>query len=188
MLLIDFLLFLCYLIYITMANFIQLDIPHTTPKKYITGYYALNIPDRGEVADWHSNIFWRPVGVSDPQTKITLGGDGSKHNTNPIFDRYGVRNATSQIKNMGLSLPEEEKKTYVANHSRAILDMLFYQLKELGEATELTNATIDWLPTPKKAEKTLARATILTEFLNDTQKKGLARWIDHERKVLYNHD
>ncbi|NCU29195.1 hypothetical protein EOM60_01120 [Candidatus Saccharibacteria bacterium] len=165
-----------------MTNFKQLDIPHTTPRRYITGIYALNVPDDEEVADWHTGIFWRPVGIDGRQTEVTLGGEGSKHNTNPIYRQYGVRDAKDQLIRIGLSLPEDAKKVYVADHARAILDMLFFQLKESGEAAQLTNAA-EWLRKPR-AKDLLAKAALLDAFLNDSQKEGLARWIDHERESI----
>ena len=82
--------------------------------KYITGNYALNIPcDLNTDGDWHrSALDWEhlPLFESD----------------NSFFKDYGVKNDIDIYKYVPLK-KFQGKKYNVANHIRALLDLLYQQ-------------------------------------------------------------
>ena len=165
-----------------MANVRQTEIPVTTPEHYITGIYALNIPsEEGTTGDWHGEVFWHPVGVREPK-RISLGGT-APFDTNPVFKDMGVREARQSVTGMGLHVAEEIKEVYVANHTRAILDLLMSEITVLGNAKGLNDASSDWLDTPEQKQKLLTHAMELGTFLVRGQRAALAEWIEHEQSI-----
>lgn len=75
--------------------------------KYLTGVQALNIPCLLNTnGDWHqSGIHWETLKMAESQ--------GS------FFDQYGIEGPKK--------VPMHKSKIYVANHIRALLDMLYDQ-------------------------------------------------------------
>lgn len=103
-------------------------IGNTSIDNYISGYYALNLPDKdGIIADWHPRQYWYSLKEND---KIPL------FNTNNIFGIEGIEFRT--IGNFSL---DKEKKYYIANHIRAIADLTV----TLSDINELRGCTNDWL-------------------------------------------
>ena len=75
--------------------------------KYLTGIQALNIPcSLNTAGDWHqSALQWNTLQIADSQD--SLWGD------------YGIEGPKT--------VPEHQEMIYVANHIRALLDMLYLQ-------------------------------------------------------------
>lgn len=72
--------------------------------KYVTGLYALNIPcNLNTCADWHAlSLDWNNINIKDSK--------------NSIYKDYGIeKNKT---------IPFNKEKNNVANHIRAILDLM----------------------------------------------------------------
>ena len=163
-------------------NFVQTEIPPTSRINYITGVYALNIPDKeATTGDWHDDVFWHPVAVRKPED-ISLGGKG-EFDTNHIFDDMGVQQARKRLVRIGLHVPDSIKKVYVANHIRAALDLAFYELNHDGRPTSVRGASSDWLDTEKQKRKLLMHAERLGDFLVGTQVEELEKWIAYERTL-----
>lgn len=73
---------------------------------YITGVHALNIPCRLDTCgDWHS-------------TAIQWDNPNFEESSNSIFGEYGID------ENISVSFLGEQKKYNVANHIRALLDLM----------------------------------------------------------------
>lgn len=165
-------------------NFKQIDIPVTTIENYITGVYALNIPDEnGELGDWHHNVFWYPVGIGDPKP-ITLGGK-DPYNTNPVYGNMGVQEAKSRVENSGLKVASNITEVWVANHMRAILDMVFAEITIQGEVKFARNSTTDWLGTVEQKNSLLRHAVKLEPCLNQEDQQALHKWINEEKSYSY---
>lgn len=95
---------------------------------YISGYYALNIPDNNGIpADWHPKLYWYSFNKDDI---VPL------YNTNNIFGTEGIE--YRKVDNFSCAL---YKKVYIANHVRAIADLAF----TLPNLNELRGCTNDWL-------------------------------------------
>lgn len=159
----------------------QVEIPPTDRQHYITGIYALNVhPPEDTSGDWHDVFHWRE-GLDRPG-KIWIAGRDSFPDTNPIYGDMGIYDGTDQIRLKNLDIDSSIKEIWIANHFRAILDMLYRSLKLTSEVHGLRGATEDWVDTPEQKDFVLSQAALLNDWLDDTQKVALAEWIDYERR------
>jgi hypothetical protein len=158
---------------------IQCEVPRTSIQKYITGMYALNVPaPEGTSGDWHDVFFWRD-GIDEP-CAVDLAGDGAEWNTNPVFGDYGVYEGKDRLEGKGLYVGEDIAEVYIANHFRAILDLLYQSLKKYEVVLNLTGATDDWLDTPEQKALLLSKARLLEDAFTGRARRSLAAWIESE--------
>ncbi|WP_043562507.1 hypothetical protein [Actinomyces israelii] len=156
----------------------QVEIPPTTPERYITGIYALNVQaPEGTSGDWHDVFHWRE-GVDDPD-EVMLGGS-AEVDTNHIYGDLGIYNGKDSLLAKGLEIPGQTASVYVANHFRAILDMVYHSLTHYRRVYNLTGATTDWLDTPEQQQYVLEQATRMTPFLPQESQQHLADWVSKE--------
>ena len=81
-------------------------IPETSLEKYISGYEALNTPDSSGVpADWHPRLYW----YSKKEGEVLKLYNNTKLGNRGIEERY---------------IPYINKKVFIANHPRAIADLV----------------------------------------------------------------
>jgi hypothetical protein len=160
---------------------VQCEIPHTSKELYISGLYALNIQSpEGTTGDWHDVYHWRE-GIDKPK-KIMLAGTGAETDTNPVFDDFGVYEGKSRLTQSGIKVNDDIERVYIANHFRAILDMLYHSLKEYGAVYNLSGATNDWLDTDEQKELVLSKAMLLTDLFSSKALIALRNWIANELK------
>ena len=77
------------------------------------------------------------------------------------------------------------QRVYIANHSRAILDLLYRSLHRWGRVLNLTGATTDWLDTREQGERPpLEQATLLERAFHPAAQEELRRWIADEARAL----
>lgn len=168
---------------ITFVPEAQIEIPSRTSKKrYISGYYALYVfPPEETSGDWHDVWHWRE-GIDRPRD-ITLAGYGTDINTNDIWGDWGVYEGKDRLLKKDLKIKERITEVYIANHFRAILDLLYRDLRRFDRADTLFFASTDWLDTEEQKELLLSKAELLRyEFqLKPKLLEGLQTWIDHER-------
>lgn len=158
----------------------QLEIPPTDPAHYITGIYALNLPaPEGTTGDWHDVFHWRQ-GIDRPG-HVLIGGS-EELDTNAIYDNLGIYEGKASLQNLGLDLPLGTEHIYVANHFRAILDLLYRSLSRYQAVFNLTGATEDWLDTPEQCDYLLDQAARLAPSLTERAQAALRSWINHERQ------
>lgn len=164
--------------------YLQTVIPPTTPETYITGIYALNIHTDGDsLGDWHDDMFWHPIGVREPKP-IALGGQGC-YNTNPVYGAMGVKEARASVVGIGLFVSPAITEVYVADHTRAILDLLFCEITSYGHPTSTIQSAWDWLDTKEQTDNLLAQALKLEDlFTNAEEVRQLHTWISGERAIL----
>lgn len=163
-------------------DFRQIEIVPTTKQHYITGVYALNIPsDEGTTGDWHSDVFWRPK-YNSAVDKISLGGKAD-FDTNHIYGEFGVQEAREKVLDIGLYVPDHISEVYVANHTRATLDLAFSELNRYGRVQYAKGASADWLDTPEQKNTLLQQAEKLGKLFVGTQLEELSGWIDYERDL-----
>lgn len=74
------------------------------------------------------------------------------------------------------------QRVHIANHSRAILDLLYRAFHRWGRVLNLTGATTDWLDTRGQGEQLLEQATMLEPSLLPSSQ--LRRWIANEASAL----
>lgn len=164
----------------------QIEIPETTPQRYITGKAALNLPaPEGTSGDWHFVIsFYDPANSNKPLS-LLLAGEGEQLNTNPIYGEYGIYECSEAMRRRNLILPEGMTAVYAANHFRAILDMVYNTLTVYQRVVALQGATEDWLDTEEQKEELLKEAAKMLPFFADKAQRQLQQWIDQERKPGY---
>ena len=160
----------------------QVEIPATTPERYITGIYALNVqaPERTS-GDWHDVFHWQD-GRGRPR-QVTLAGD-AEIDTTPIYGDLGIYEGRDRLVARGLEVPADMEQVYLANHFRAILDLLYRSLTRWGQVLNLTDATTDWLDTRQQGEFVLEQATKLEPHFPPAVQDELRRWITGEVATL----
>ncbi len=96
--------------------------PITSPKRYLTGMTALNIPaPENTGGDWHFSGAFRSSSFPE---NLKLAGEGLEWNTNALFGEYGIHECSDILRSRGISIPDGVQ-VFSANHYRAILDMLY---------------------------------------------------------------
>jgi hypothetical protein len=162
------------------AEAYQVAIPPTDREHYITGVYALNVSaPEGTTGDWHDVFHWQAN--SERSRTVTLGGSGDT-DTNAIYGDLGVYEGRDRLLDKGLDLPANMTEVYLANHFRAVLDLLYRSLSRHGRVLNLTGATTDWLDTPEQQEFVLVQAIRMADQFDADTQRALATWIEGERQ------
>ena len=159
----------------------QVEIPRTTPQLYITGIHALNVQcPEGTTGDQHDVFHWfyRP-GIREEAPTVTLGGS-DELDTNAIYGDLGVYEGRERLLAKGLNIAPEIREVYVANHYRAILDLLYESLTHYGRVYNLTGATGDWLDTPEQRRFVLEQATRMAPYVDEESRIQLEQWVKKE--------
>ena len=108
-------------------------LPLTSIDQYISGYYALNIPDKdGIPADWHPRLYWFSVNKNET---VPL------YNTNSIFGTQGIH-----YRKVDCFSCAGYDKVYIADHVRAIADLV----ATLPDISVLRGCVNDWLRTEEQ--------------------------------------
>lgn len=136
------------------------DLPMTSVDLYISGYYALNIPDvDGIPADWHPEIYW----YSNMQgVKVDLYCSKDLP--------WGMQDI--EYRQVDYYSCAKYDKVYIATHVRAIADLVI----TVPYLEVLRGCTRDWLRTSKQAEQ-------LYDMLKDVQ--GISWFLKEEFTKLY---
>ena len=146
--------------------------PETSPRRYVTGMAALNIPSPENTGgDWH---FWGIFDSPRFPDNLPLAGEGLEWNTNTLFGDYGIHECSDSLRRRGISLPEGTR-VYSANHYRAILDMLARSVSKGQVPRHL--AISDWLDSDEH-QKTFFR--LLDRFFpkfSSSEKELVSSWI-----------
>jgi hypothetical protein len=159
----------------------QAEIPPTDERHYITGVHALNVsPPEGTTGDWHDVFHWRD-GLDRP-AEVWVAGHEPDSDTNQIYGGMGVYEGRSRIVAMGLDVSPSIHEIWIANHFRAILDMVHRSLRRYGAVYNLNGATEDWLDTAEQKNFVLAQAARMADSLTPGQRAALLAWIDYERR------
>ncbi|MCL2311245.1 MAG: hypothetical protein FWC41_04465 [Firmicutes bacterium] len=154
----------------------QCEIPNTTKENYITGIYALNLPtDNGSKADWHDVFHWRN-GIEKPR-EITVAGINTE-STGFIYNGYGVCEGKKHLLNVGLIV--DKPNVYVANHCRAILDMVYDCLYKYNAIYNLTGALDDWFDKETDIQEFISRCSEMKNFVDEEKKNKLEKWLASE--------
>ena len=148
------------------------EIPATTPRRYLTGASALNIPAPERTSgDWHfQNAFF----LSPRPLQLAGDGPGTLVDTNDLFGGYGVHECSEVLKGFGLVLPEG-MPVYAANHYRAILDLLISTAKAGQPADYLSNPE-EWLDTQENVRTLVALAEQAQPMLGGKERETVSRW------------
>jgi hypothetical protein len=159
-------------------------IPETSLDCYISGYCALNLPAPEDTSgDWHGvNVFcgFEPIdNLKDNGLLVDLAGINGFTDTRNIYGDYGVYDCTKELARYGYI--HEGGRAYAANHFRAVLDLLFYDLchgmrypRQLGGASE------NYFDNDEQKNFLLDKAREMRPYLNSEGERKLLMWIDNE--------
>lgn len=160
----------------------QVIIPDRLSKeRYISGIHALNLPAPEDTSgDWHfSNVFYH----EEDGVTVNLAGKGEEIDTNFIFGNYGIYLCNDALKKRGLVA--NGVRSYAANHFRAILDLLYREIKEGRYPYYLFGASEDFLDTEEEKRILLEKTLIMLPFLSSEKQKILSEWVSKERVPGY---
>lgn len=104
--------------------------------------------------------------------------------TTSIYGDLGIYEGRDRLVAQGLDIPAGMQRVYIANHSRAILDLLYRSLQRRGRVLNLTGATTDWLDTREQGERLLEHATMLEPSFHPAAQDELRRWVADEASAL----
>jgi hypothetical protein len=96
----------------------------TTPRRYISGIVALNLPTSPDSGDWHTVEMLSALKRGAP-IPLRLAGENTEFNGFGYFGSDGVIEASEVIKHLGETV---QGPVHVATHPRAIADMLMFRL------------------------------------------------------------
>jgi hypothetical protein len=152
-------------------------------KYYISGIFALNIINEKEITfgDWHGSI-WNNINIY-PNKKITHFGELGEFNTNMILGDYGIyegKNMLIEKKN----IKTDVEYLYIANHIRAVLDLLYYYLSEHKVVWEVGEAAKDFIRDKNKIIEMLKLSKKLELYLNNEKLDQYKRWYIKQETFL----
>lgn len=129
-------------------------IPETALERYISFKHALNLrfPDE-DTGDWHFRpYFFEQTDALIPQKSIPLAGKGQQIDTTPSLGHQGVRDMSSILSQERLPIPSHQP-VYVANHYRAIADLVMLDLHKSRIPSMADNAAINsWLDSQEQVD------------------------------------
>jgi hypothetical protein len=158
--------------------------PRTTPERYVSGYTALNLPSpEGTTGDWHPlGCFYAHPSDPNPIASIFGEGENAEKNTNNIFGTYGIYERSAWfLKN---DIPFEGNNCYVANHCRAILDVIYYHLLRAPDLYSLRCISDEMLDTENQKGELFSKAEHMLALLPESRQTELKKWLNHE---IYGH-
>ena len=133
--------------------------------KYISLIHALNLPcNLDTCGDWHcSSLDWKNPSIMESK--------------NSLFGDYGIeRNRT---------IPEHTGKYNVANHIRAILDLLY-----IGNFTVAQGMNKDYIVNDKYDKEIFDKVMLMHDLPHFNQidkfmtKEYLGKWVDYKKGVM----
>jgi hypothetical protein len=129
---------------------------------------------------WHGSI-WHPI-KRFPGKKVWTGGKKGDIDTTLIWQDYGIYEAKKEItkKHIKTGLG----KVYIANHIRAILDMLYDMIHTVGIISEIDNASMDYLGGSTSRDELLMRSKLMEKCLNWEELEVYKEWYEHEKTVF----
>jgi len=146
-----------------------MNIPETNQKNYITGISALNVPteDNSSFGDWHFTETFLT-----PGTRFRVAGKNYP-STSHIFGNYGIRECSTILREYGVYV-EPNRKVYVANYVRAVLDLAYNITKEHQSPDFLQ--LDDFLEHQEKSEVFHKIDSIKSKIIDTVQLKLLNQW------------
>jgi hypothetical protein len=138
----------------TSAQLQPIEIPATTPWRYISFNRALNLRMPGEdTGDWHFQVSFF-CSTEEPRKSATLAGKGMDVDTTPSLGELGVRDMAAVLERNKVCT--DCGPVFAANHYRAIADLALAEVQEKRFPRRVTNRCINqWLDTPEQVETLL---------------------------------
>jgi len=149
-----------------------LEIPQTSPTRYISGIVALNIPSERGTGDWHETSIFFTSRVRMPRSFIIERGQ--PFDPSDFLGSVGIYDAAAALDSMGVKHPEGP--VYAASHARAIADLVIASVLR-GEMLDHVGLD-DWMPRGEdKAEVFELLKPVLGMLSSKNHVEVLRRWI-----------
>ncbi|MDO6514394.1 MarR family winged helix-turn-helix transcriptional regulator [Neptuniibacter sp. 2_MG-2023] len=145
-------------------------LPKTSPRHYLTGMSALNIPSNEGTGDWHF------IETFEGGSRSTLGpffiaGDDYS-DTYEFLGLDGIKEVSEVLRKAGLSVND---KLFAANHYRAMIDMIYDKLTK-GLTLESYKAD-DWFPRKRDKEKLGQYIKKIYYSIDPVKQQRLEEWM-----------
>lgn len=98
----------------------------TTPRRYISGIVALNLPTSPDSGDWHTVEMLHALKRGAP-ISLRLAGENTEFDAFSYFGSDGIIDASETIARLGETV---QGPVHVATHPRAVADMLMFRLPQ----------------------------------------------------------
>lgn len=153
----------------------DLMLPPTSTKHYLTGKTALNIPSPEGTGDWHFVETFEGYAGRDPKHFLVAGVDTL--DTRPVLGQLGIYDCRDQLVKRGLKVPPQP--IYAADHYRAIMDMI---LNAIYRNWDFEGAIIldDWLPEQSERDRLFFLLTGIRFALEHDQWKKIEAWASRQ--------
>lgn len=148
-----------------------ITIPKTTPKRYVSGIVALNIPSETGTGDWHFDLAFRKH--DGPRPLPFMVGEGQGYDTTVLLGDAGVFECSAILDRIGV--PHEPGPVYAANHARAIADMVLGSVMRGNTALPVT--LDDWMPRTEDKAAVLRLLQIAESRLDSNQRARVNVWV-----------
>ena len=103
-----------------------IQIPPTTPRRYISFNRALNLREPGEdTGDWHFKVMFF-CAADEPPKVASLAGEGMRIDTTPSLGELGIRDMSDELARK--QVRAMSGPVYVANHYRAVADLALVEI------------------------------------------------------------
>ncbi len=135
-----------------------IQIPPTTPRRYVSFNRALNLREPGEdTGDWHFKVMFF-CSADEPPKVANLAGEGTEIDTTPTLGELGVRDMSDELARKNVKAMSGP--IYVANHYRAIADLALAELMEGRVPMTVTARAVNqWFDTEDQI------ATLVRDYL-----------------------
>ena len=154
-----------------------IEIPETSPRRYISFEQALNLRCPGEdTGDWHFDTAWFDY-PDGPHRTARIAGQGGLVDTTPALGERGVRDMGQVLHAQGVR-EGKGPPVYVANHYRAIADIAMVELAQGRVPTVATASVINqWLDTAEQIEQLRSYLLPLRAHLGAGGREAFDTWI-----------
>lgn len=161
----------------TMSELQPIQIPATSPRRYVSFNRALNLREPGEdTGDWHFKVMFFCT-IDEPPKIARLAGEGTEIDTTLSLGDRGVRDMSAELTR--LRVTEENGPVYVANHYRAIADLALMELlRDRVPMTVTARCINQWLDTEDQIDKLLQDYLIpLGDQLDGVAREAYDAWL-----------
>lgn len=146
------------------------DIPETTPRRYLSGMAALNLPSESGTGDWHLiETFFKP---QKRRPKLFVAGEGCPDNTNKFLGARGVFECSALLDK--LNIPHYPGPAYAATHARAIADLVLTSVLNGGALDHIP--LDDWMPQDQDKNQVFELLHVVLIHLSEIQRDKILKW------------
>lgn len=147
-----------------------IDIPETSPLRYLGGMAALNLPSATGTGDWHmEQTFFRQ---RQTRSRSFISGVGCATDTTALLGDTGVFDCTALVDE--LKIPHAAGPVYAASHARAIADLVLAAVMR-GEPADFV-CLDDFMPRAADKQQVFDLLAMAMPHLPAAQQQEVRKW------------